>query len=94
MRIWNDRPPEIAHLFNPAFCALLIREGVLGFGEVSPGGMPYPLVFLLLPDRATQSDQRIASGEDHHQDAPVDSRASGSPRRLFRTLRYRGRLHS
>jgi hypothetical protein len=49
MRIWNDRPPEIAHLFNPAFCALLIREGVLGFGEVSPGGMPYPLVFLLLP---------------------------------------------
>src|ERR1039457_6981771 len=49
MRIWNDRPPEIAHLFNPAFCALLIREGVLGFVEVSPGGMPYPLVFLLLP---------------------------------------------
>jgi hypothetical protein len=49
MRVWNDRPPEIAHLFNPAFCALLIREGVLGFMDVSPGGMPYPLVFLLLP---------------------------------------------
>jgi hypothetical protein len=49
MRPWNDRPPEIAHLFNPAFCALLIREGVLGFMEVSPSGMPYPLVFLLLP---------------------------------------------
>ena len=49
MTLWNDRPPEIAHLFNPAFCALLIREGVVGFMEVSPGGMPYPLVFLLLP---------------------------------------------
>lgn len=49
MRPWNDRPPEIAHLFNPAFCALLVREGVLGFMEVSPSGMPYPLVFLLLP---------------------------------------------
>jgi hypothetical protein len=51
MRLWNDRPPEIAHLFNPAFCAVLIREGVLGFMDVSPGGMPYPLVFLLLPNR-------------------------------------------
>jgi hypothetical protein len=49
MRPWSDRPPEIAHLFNPAFCALLVREGVLGFLEVSPAGMPYPLVFLLLP---------------------------------------------
>jgi hypothetical protein len=49
MRLWNDRPPEIASLFNPAFCALLIRQGVLGFMEVSPHGMPYPLVFLLLP---------------------------------------------
>lgn len=49
MRLWNDRPPEIAHLFNPAFCALLIRDGVSGFMESRPGGMPYPLVFLLLP---------------------------------------------
>lgn len=49
MRPWGDRPPEIAHLFNPAFCALLIREGVLGFMETRPDGMPYPIVFLLLP---------------------------------------------
>ena len=49
MRLWNDRPPEIAHLFNPAFCALLVREGVVGFTEANPGGMPYALVFLLLP---------------------------------------------
>lgn len=49
MKPWSDRPPEIAHLFNPAFCALLVREGVLGFMEVKPAGMPYPLAFLLLP---------------------------------------------
>ncbi len=49
MSSWNDRPREIAHLFNPAFCALVIREAVLGFVEVSPSGMPYPVVFLLLP---------------------------------------------
>jgi hypothetical protein len=49
VRLWNDRPPEIAHLFNPAFCGLMLREGVLGYMEVHPGGLPYPLAFLLLP---------------------------------------------
>jgi hypothetical protein len=49
MRVWDERPAEIAHLFNPAFCALLVREGVLGFAEQYPNGMPYPLVFVLLP---------------------------------------------
>jgi hypothetical protein len=34
---------------QPGFLRALIRGGVLGFMEVSPGGMPYPLVFLLLP---------------------------------------------
>ena len=49
MKRWSERPPEVAHLFNPAFCALLLREAVRGFDEVSPSGMPHPLVFLLLP---------------------------------------------
>ena len=49
MKRWSERPPEVAHLFNPAFCALLLREAVRGFAEVSPSGMPHPLVFLLLP---------------------------------------------
>ena len=43
------RPVEVAHLFNPAFCALVIREAVLGFQDKSPSGMPFPLFFLLLP---------------------------------------------
>jgi ABC-3C biological conflict system middle component len=49
MKPWSERPPEVAHLFNPAFCALLLREAIRGFAEVSPSGMPHPLVFLLLP---------------------------------------------
>ena len=49
MRAWNDRPTEVAALFNPAFSALLIREGILGFTGQNPNGMPYPLVFILLP---------------------------------------------
>lgn len=49
MKPWGERPPEVAHLFNPAFCALLLREAARGFAEESPSGMPHPLLFLLLP---------------------------------------------
>lgn len=49
MRLWNERPPEVAHLFNPAFCALILRECVLGFQERNPSGMPFPLIWFLLP---------------------------------------------
>lgn len=49
MRPWNQRPREIAYLFNPAFCALVLREVVSGFVEEVPTGMSYPLLFLVLP---------------------------------------------
>lgn len=49
MRVWQERPIEIAHLFNPAFCALLMAAGVSGFTEQDEIGMPYPLSFVLLP---------------------------------------------
>lgn len=49
MKPWQDRPPEVAHLFNPAFCALLLRESVVGYMEGKPEGMPYAIAFLLLP---------------------------------------------
>lgn len=49
MQTWADRPTEIAHLLNPAFCALVLVNGVKGFGEEIPAGLPYPLVFLVLP---------------------------------------------
>ena len=49
MRVWQERPIEIAHLFNPAFCGLLMAAGVSGFTERDENGMPYPLSFVLLP---------------------------------------------
>lgn len=49
MKTWGERPLEVANLFNPAFCALLIREGVLGYRTESGELMPFPLVPLLLP---------------------------------------------
>jgi hypothetical protein len=49
MKPWSERPIEIAHLFNPAFCGLLIKEGVSGFFEERAEGLPFPIAFLLLP---------------------------------------------
>jgi hypothetical protein len=46
---WPERPTEVANLLNPAFCALILRESVRGFADDAPSGMPFPLVFLILP---------------------------------------------
>lgn len=46
---WNKRPTEVAHLLNPAFSALLLRESVRGFTSLNSSGMPFPIVFLVLP---------------------------------------------
>lgn len=47
---WSKRPPEEAHLFNPAFCGLLASEFVRAFfvaGERK--AVPVPLVFCSMP---------------------------------------------
>ncbi|NNJ09166.1 hypothetical protein EKD04_002365 [Chloroflexales bacterium ZM16-3] len=49
MNPWQNRPPEIANLFNPAFCALVIREALLSYYKERDEEMPFSLVFLLLP---------------------------------------------
>ena len=46
---WERRPIEIANLFNPAFCSLLIQYSIRGFERESGRGMPYTLAFLVLP---------------------------------------------
>jgi len=46
---WGKRPNEVANLFNPAFCALLLTDSIAGFQEYVELGMPYPLSFLILP---------------------------------------------
>ena len=49
MLSWEDRPPEVANLLNPAFCSLLLFEAVRGYSQHLGQGMAYPLVFLVLP---------------------------------------------
>ncbi len=49
MRLWAERPTEIANLLNPAFGSILIREAVFGYHQKAEADMPYILSFLVLP---------------------------------------------
>lgn len=49
MKEWSARPTEVAYNFNPAFCGWLVREAAEGYCSVIPAGLPFPLVFLILP---------------------------------------------
>lgn len=46
---WERRPPEVAYLLNPAFCAVLARAGVRAYLAESKRGLPLPFIYLLLP---------------------------------------------
>ena len=46
---WKERPIEIAHLLNPAFCSVLLCDCVHAFQTKVPLGMPFTLSFLVLP---------------------------------------------
>ncbi len=46
---WNERPLEVAHLLNPAFCSITLRESVIGYMHQGGEPMPYPLSFVILP---------------------------------------------
>ncbi|MBX3060648.1 MAG: hypothetical protein KF770_29675 [Anaerolineae bacterium] len=46
---WDKRPVEVANLFNPAFCSILLREAVNSYQAEQAQGLPYVLAFLLLP---------------------------------------------
>jgi hypothetical protein len=49
MKNWSERPTEIGNNFNPAFCGWLLREAIEGYCSVTSTGLPFPLVFLVLP---------------------------------------------
>lgn len=50
MTPWRERPPELAHLFNPAFCGLLIRWVVDAHVQAGSGrSLPFELSFVALP---------------------------------------------
>ncbi|SBT11209.1 conserved hypothetical protein [Candidatus Propionivibrio aalborgensis] len=49
VKSWARRPPDVANLFNPAFCAALLNRLAVGFQGDVKQGLPYPLAFLALP---------------------------------------------
>jgi hypothetical protein len=49
MQEWRQRPPEVANLFNPAFCAVLLAKTVDAYSSTRGQGLPFELVFLVLP---------------------------------------------
>lgn len=49
MLAWERRPVEVANLFNPAFCLILLRGAINAYQNEQDAGMPYILSFLILP---------------------------------------------
>ena len=49
MKRWDQRPFEVRHLFNPAFCGLVLFRAMQGYEEEDPRGMPFSLSLLVLP---------------------------------------------
>lgn len=46
---WEERPVEIANLFNPAFCGEVLRRCINSYQKTSSLPFPYPLIYLVLP---------------------------------------------
>ncbi|MEH2337869.1 three component ABC system middle component [Nostoc sp.] len=49
MQSWEQRPFEYANLLNPAFCSILLRNAIKNYHAQKKQGMPYSLLFLVLP---------------------------------------------
>lgn len=49
LRNWNERSPEVAALFNPAFTSALIYTALLEFKKNDSCEAPYAFPFVLLP---------------------------------------------
>lgn len=49
MKSWEKRPSEVANLINPAFCTVLLQSAIKGYQSKQNQGIPFPLIFLVLP---------------------------------------------
>jgi hypothetical protein len=49
VKSWRQRAPDVANLFNPAFCAALINRVAAGYSATLSPGLPFPLAFVALP---------------------------------------------
>jgi hypothetical protein len=62
MRPWTERSSELAALFNPAFCGVILYLSIVNYEKQDKRGMPLPLVFLLLPVLLAASIRRSLPG--------------------------------
>jgi hypothetical protein len=62
MKSWNSYPVEIANLFNPAFCALLLRNAAKGYEERRGIPLPFELAVLVLPIVLHAESRRLLPG--------------------------------
>jgi len=46
---WAERPQDVANLLNPAFDGLLLHRAAVGYEKEAETGMPFELMFLVLP---------------------------------------------
>jgi len=58
---WNQRPFE-ANLFNPAYCALLLRQAVDGHQKTALRGLDYAAAFMVLPVVLHQATRDLLPG--------------------------------
>lgn len=76
MTVWEERPVEVANLFNPAFCGEIIRLCTKAYVKEANQGFPYLLAFLVLPilmydnTRATMEARRYTYLYNWVQDYP------------------------
>lgn len=59
---WPNRPREEAHLFNPAFCAVILGEFVKEFQKAKDAPCPYVLLFCALPLSLHGKTRRLLPG--------------------------------
>ena len=55
---WNERPKEVAYLFNPAFCAQLLYVFAFSYNKQSGKNVPISLLFLTLPIVLNERDKK------------------------------------
>ena len=49
MNNWSMRTPEVAFLFNPAFCGRLLYMAIKTYNGQTDTSFPVPLIYLVLP---------------------------------------------
>lgn len=49
MKVWHERPAEVAYLLNPAFCGEVIARCSYSHLEENGRGLPFSVSFLVLP---------------------------------------------